>query len=127
MEILAERLSELRRSAHLSQAKMAKCLGVKQASVARYETDVADPSLKVLLKYADFFDVSLDYILGRADRPEGGRFGCRPNPDLYSDELKAFVDMCFDPHSPVSARLKDTLYEAMVREKAASYEEDSGQ
>ena len=117
MEIIGKRLCELRKSAHLSQAKMAKCLDIKQTSVARYETNISDPSLKVLLKYADFFDVSLDYILGRTDKPQGKQYDYRPPMDIYIPELKTFIEMCFDPNSPVSSKLKDTLYEAMIQEK----------
>ena len=65
MEILAERMRTLREGMKLSQAKMAKLVGTTQASINRYENHVGLPPHKTLLWYADYFDVSMDYIYGR--------------------------------------------------------------
>ena len=71
MKIIGERLRSLRESVRLSQAKLAKEFDVSQSALARYEIDDSTPSLEVFLKYADCFDVSLDYIFGRTDDPHG--------------------------------------------------------
>ncbi len=60
MQELAQRLKRLRESVNLSQAKIAALMKATQASVNRYENGQTSPPLKVLLWYADFFDVSLD-------------------------------------------------------------------
>ena len=60
MDIMAIRLRTLREKIGMSQAKLAKEIGVTQASVNRYETARTTPPVKVLLFYADRFDVSLD-------------------------------------------------------------------
>lgn len=120
MNQIAERLKVLRESVSLSQAKIAKLLGTTQASVNRYENGQSTPPVKVFLWYADFFDVSLDYIFGRTDTPEGKLYEHKPKvleAMTESDkELKQFVDMCFDPASPVSSKLKEVLTE-MLREQ----------
>ena len=67
MKELGERLRRLRESVKLSQVKMAELLGVKQSSINRYEQGQSAPSLETLVRYADYFDVSLDYLLGRTD------------------------------------------------------------
>ncbi len=67
METTAARLMELRKSINLPQTKMAAALGLSQAALNRYEHDQALISDKVLLAYADYFDVSLDYLMGRKD------------------------------------------------------------
>ena len=67
MRIVAERLRTLRNRLSISQVKMAPIVGLKQSTINRYENDQSDPSLETLLRYAEYFDVSLDYILGRTD------------------------------------------------------------
>jgi len=46
-------------------------MGLTQASVNRYETDSSPPSQETFLWYANYFDVSLYYILGRTEKPQG--------------------------------------------------------
>ena len=67
MKIIGERLRSLRESVRLSQAKLAKEFDVSQSALARYEIDDSTPSPEVFLKYADYFDVSLDYLMGRTE------------------------------------------------------------
>ena len=62
MQEVAQRLKSLRESVGVSQAKLAALMGATQASVNRYENGQSSPPLKILRWYADFFDVSLDYI-----------------------------------------------------------------
>lgn len=108
-ELIAKRLKGLREAAKLSQAKLSKELGVKQPLIARYETAINTPAYGVLIQYADYFDVSCDYLLGRTDNPQGKLYECISQSQKCNPELKEFVDMCFDPSSPASARMKDTL------------------
>ena len=67
-EIVASNLKELRIKKGIYQKELAEALGVKQATVARYESGVAAPSLEVLVAYADYFNVSMDVIFGRKYR-----------------------------------------------------------
>ena len=113
MKIVAARLRTLRESLNVSQIKMAPLIGVKQSSVNRYENDQADPSLETLLNYADYFDVSLDYILGRTDNPQGRLFANQPKVEKANPELQRFVDMCFDPKSPLNGKLRQTLLDML--------------
>ena len=120
MDKISERLKVLRLSSGLSQAKIAKLMGGTQASVNRYENAQAAPPIKVLRWYADFFDVSMDYIFARTDQPQGKLYDNKPNIiDAMTEEdreLKKFVNMCFDPASPISQKLKDTLTEMLKEE-----------
>lgn len=108
MQILSERLKKLREDLGISQAKLANEIGVTQASVNRYETDKTTPTAETLLWYADRFDVSLDYIFGRTDEPQGKLYSYQPKP-AASSEMLEFVEMCFDPKSPMNEQLKQTL------------------
>lgn len=120
MQEVAQRLKSLRESVGLSQAKIAALMGATQASVNRYENGQTTPPLKVLLWYADFFDVSMDYIFSRTEQPEGRLYEHKPKVieavTQDSKELRQFVDMCFDPSSPVSEKLREVLTQ-MLREQ----------
>ena len=78
MKEVAERLRSLRESVKLSQVKMAEVVGVKQSSLNRYELNQASPTFETLMRYVDYFDVSLDYLFGRTDNPQGKLFEYRP-------------------------------------------------
>ena len=64
MEILAERLLELRTERKISQADLAKELGVSRGVVCYWETNQSKPTAPNLLKLAKFFNVSADYLIG---------------------------------------------------------------
>ena len=106
MQEIAQRLKSLRESVNLSQAKLAALMGATQASVNRYENGQSSPPLKILQWYADFFDVSMDYIFARTDQPEGRLYEHKPK---VLEAVRQFVDMCFDPASPVSEKLREVL------------------
>ncbi len=116
-DIIAQRFRTLRESARLSQAKLSQELDVKQPLIARYETAINLPSYPILLKYADYFDVSTDYLLGRTDRPQGKLYGYNPQSLANNPQMKEFVEMCFDPNSSVNAKLKDALFKLLEESK----------
>lgn len=63
------RLKELRQSRNISQLKLAMDLGINQNTVSRYETGVYQADYEMLIRFADYFDVSIDYLLGRTQDP----------------------------------------------------------
>ena len=67
MKIFAERLLELRKEKGISQATLAKQLDVSFSVVCYWETNRSEPTAPNLVKISDFFDVSVDYLLGRSD------------------------------------------------------------
>ena len=84
-----------------------------RSSINRYEQGQSAPSLETLVKYADYFDVSMDYLFARTDNPQGKLYEYRPKIAAGSDEMKQFIEMCFDPQSPMSEKLKQTLLQIM--------------
>lgn len=62
------RLHDLRLDHDLSQQQVANLLGIKQTVYSRYERGAQTIPLKYLLILADYYDVSIDYIVGRTDR-----------------------------------------------------------
>ena len=121
MRIIAKRLKDFREGLGISQKKIAEKIGITQTSVYRYENDLADPSTKALLWYANYFDVSLDYIFGRTDNPQGKTFDYKPEYikkiSQQNDNLKEFINMCFDPKSSMNDRLKNALFQILSEEK----------
>lgn len=113
MKILGERLRALRTSMQFSQLKIANLIDSTQASVNRYEMGKITPPVEILLWYANYFDVSLDYIFGRTDKPQGQLYECKPTIETENKEIQKFVEMCFDPNSSINERLKQKLIEML--------------
>lgn len=65
MKIFQERLIEQRKLNKKTQRQIAEYLNMAQPSYIRYENGSAEPSLENLVKLADYFDVAVDYLLGR--------------------------------------------------------------
>lgn len=63
------RLKQLRKSKGISQLKLAMDLNMNQNSISRYENGVREADYATLIKFADYFKVSIDYLLERTDNP----------------------------------------------------------
>ena len=64
-----ERIRSLRKDNDLSQTKIAKVLGMSQTGYSKYETGENDVPTQILIKLADYYDTTIDYLLGRQDDP----------------------------------------------------------
>ena len=60
-------LKKLRNERKISQLKLALDLNMNQNTISRYENMERQADYKTLIKFADYFDVSLDYLLGRTE------------------------------------------------------------
>ena len=60
----AQRIKALRTESDMSQKELAKMVGIAQNTLAQYESGIASPSLKVLVKLAEVLNTSTDYLLG---------------------------------------------------------------
>ncbi|MBO4594700.1 MAG: helix-turn-helix transcriptional regulator [Clostridia bacterium] len=67
------KLRELRKEREISQLKLALDLNMNQNSISRYETGEREADYRTLIAFADYFDVSIDYLLGRTDNPKVNR------------------------------------------------------
>ena len=68
MLYLAEKLKKLRLEKRLRQNQVAEIIGVSPSVISTYETGLRQPSYDVLLKLANLYRVSLDYLFGRIDK-----------------------------------------------------------
>lgn len=66
----SERLKTIRKHNGLTQTMVSSQLSIAIRQYQRYEAGESEPTLSVLLRLADFFDVSLDYLAGRSDSPD---------------------------------------------------------
>lgn len=64
------RLKEVREAKKVSQIKLAIDLGLNQNSISRYENGQREADYKTLISFADYFNVSVDYLLERTNNPK---------------------------------------------------------
>jgi transcriptional regulator with XRE-family HTH domain len=65
--VFGKRLSQLRKEKGLTQEELAKALNMTRSSLSLYEIGKRDPDTDTLRKFADYFNVSVDYLLGQTD------------------------------------------------------------
>lgn len=68
-----DRLRQLRKAKGYTQIRVQMETGIEQALLSKYENGERIPPTETLLKLAEFYNVSTDYLLGRTDRPEVNR------------------------------------------------------
>ncbi|MHC1750773.1 MAG: helix-turn-helix domain-containing protein [Cellulosilyticaceae bacterium] len=68
MATFSERFKQLRTERRLTQDRLAELFFLNKSSISRYESGKQIPEPQTLQKFADFFDVSLDYLMGKSDR-----------------------------------------------------------
>lgn len=78
------RLKLLRERQNLSQTTLAKLLNISRQSYNFYENEKREPDISMLIRIANFFDVSLDYLLGRSNTQD---ISIHPSPAYSPDEL----------------------------------------
>ena len=69
-ENFSEHLAELRKSKGLSMSALGEIMNITDEAIRLMERGKRSPSFEVLCALADYFDVSLDYLVGRSDNPE---------------------------------------------------------
>lgn len=64
------KIKQLRKAKKISQLKMALDLNTSQNTISRYETGEREPGISELIQIADYFNVSIDYLVGRTENPK---------------------------------------------------------
>lgn len=118
-------LRKLRNSLNLTQQDISNELrkigiNANQPSIACYESDKVIPSAKILLWYAEMFDVSLDYIYGRTENPTGALYKCEPKlleqHALQDKIIDGFLANCFKEGTEANVGLHKLL-ESFLKER----------
>ena len=80
-------LKKLREERAISQRALAEVIGVSQQSVNKYENHNIEPDIETLIRIADYFDVSMDYLVGRTEHRTENVSG----KELYLDSREISV------------------------------------
>ena len=70
MANISDMLRYLRKREGLSQVELAKRTGISRSRINNYENGIREPDLETMEAFADYFNVSIDYLLERTDKPE---------------------------------------------------------
>lgn len=100
-----DRLRQCRIDAGYSQKYVALCVGVSMPTVSMWESGAKSPSIDNLMKLADLFNTSIDYLVGRIDK--AGR-SSRHNPPLSQDARRLLSD-----YASLSAQGKEYIRQQM--------------
>lgn len=111
------RLRSLREKKRLTQEEAAKRIGIARPTYANYEAGNREPDIETLIKIAEFYKVSLDYLVGRTDNPnmtftEQERI-IYDKLDLTDEEIMSQLDMYYDGMKLTDQEKKEFL--AIVR------------
>lgn len=136
MTKFSERLRQLRTARDLSQMDFAKQLKISKSSVNMYERGEREPGLETLEKIADFFNVDMDYLLGKSDIVNKSSWGSYPDniiplpsfnrvpligtiacgaPILADEHIEDYVDMPAHIHADFALTCKgDSMINARI-------------
>lgn len=81
-----ENLKKLRIEKGLSQQKLASYINISQQSVYKYENDISEPDISTLKNLADFFETSIDYLVGNTDIPR--KYDNYVEEELNAEEIE---------------------------------------
>lgn len=87
MVTFGQRLKELRKSKRLTQQQLADIFFLNKSSISRYENGSQLPENEQLQKLADYFEVSIDYLLGRDENPNPTSF-----PEMLTKKEKLDIE-----------------------------------
>ena len=113
--MIGTRLKVLRIGKKLKQEQIGEMLQVTQSCINRYEMDKSQAPYKTLLWYADYFDVSMDYIYGRTDNPQGN-YKKENSAFSAKEDMTKFIEACFENGSSLNAKFKDMLIKMALEE-----------
>lgn len=115
MKAIARRMKEFREKEKLSQRQIAAICKTSQATIGKIELGNAKVPVDILVRLANSFDISMDYLCGRTDKTQGELYGSKPRimTNKSKEEMTQFLEMCFDPASPLNGKLKEAILQLM--------------
>lgn len=85
---MVKNLRKLRMSRGLSQQQLADIINTSQQSINKYENHNVEPDISTLIKFADYFQVSVDYLIGHV--PD--ETNCPPDTELSKEEYRLVLN-----------------------------------
>lgn len=99
-----QRIKELREERGLSLMALAKAIGVSDTAICKWENQLAEPKLSYIVRLADFFNCSTDYLTGRSDD-----LGRVVQPCSMTEDDKLFLEIVRD----LSPQMKDLAMQTL--------------
>lgn len=89
---MQNRIKELRRNRHLTQEQLGNTVSVTQQNISRYENDIYEIPIDVLVKISNYFNVTIEYLLGLTDtkRDFEGQVIVKRMLDEYYDFIEIY-------------------------------------
>lgn len=120
--MFTSRLKDLRNEKGLTQKELAENLNLTHSTISKYERGDLEPSNDVLLSISNFFDVTVDFLLGKSNDRYYGTGLARPEAidaaeDLYRVDPDMLIQMCRATNLPEQERQKIKEYSAFLIEK----------
>lgn len=78
-----KRLRNLRENKGLTQEELGKIINQKKSNISKYENERLQPSMETINSFAEYFNVSIDYLFGRTDDPTPPTKQAKPNFEEY--------------------------------------------
>ncbi|MCL2798621.1 MAG: helix-turn-helix transcriptional regulator [Firmicutes bacterium] len=88
MSVFSDRLRRLRKARDVTQAQLAAAIGITDRACRRYEAGENEPTLSVIQGIADFFEVSVDFLMGRDNywQDKDGHIHAQIPPEIFTQE-----------------------------------------
>ncbi|MFZ5352777.1 MAG: helix-turn-helix domain-containing protein [Bacillota bacterium] len=117
--LIGIRLKDLREERNLLQKDIAKIIGITDNAISNYERGTRIPDTETLSRLADFFGVSIDYILGKTNIKNVNEKmkASQQAEDIYKVDPDMLIQMCRAVNLPKEERDKIKEYSAMLIEK----------
>ncbi len=80
-------LKELRTHKNITQQELADYLKVNRNAISRYETGEREPDIEMLIKISDFFEVSVDYLLGKSEKKSSANAEGDKGNNRFEDDI----------------------------------------
>lgn len=123
------RLRELRQSRDISMQKLSEYVGMSKSSINMYERGEREPGLDMLEAIADFFNVDLDYLLGKSDIPNRALTNSYNLPDITSpsevDPDMFILDMYKQLDTEDKAEIRGEMKQMLKADKYSDKEKDT--
>lgn len=130
----ASRLTELRKNLDITQAELSKKTGIGRSTIASYEATGKKPPMDRVIQLADFFDVSVDYLLGNTNTKEKSNNKSKNNENILDLDFDMLTDdeiddtftsylkkqdrvMFFDPESDRSPEEKRAILKELTKKE----------